>query len=215
LNAIIGMIGLLKLTGNLSTQSEFMVDRAEENAHRLLNLISDILDISRIEAGRMELVPEELTVRDFFESVRAQIGVLAEKKKLAFNINIDDDVAQIIHADQDAILKILTNLLGNAIKFTDAGEVTLNVHSNTSHLLLEVEDTGPGIPRHLQPFIFDRFRQVDSSSRREHGGTGLGLAIVSELCALMNGKVQLDSEPGNGSKFTVSLPVIPQPQISL
>jgi signal transduction histidine kinase len=133
--------------------------------------------------------------------------VLAEAKHLKFNVHIASDVPEAIHADGDALTKIITNLLGNAFKFTEKGEVTLSLAWRDRQLEIKAADTGIGIPLHMQELIFESFYQVDSSSSRAHGGTGLGLSIVRQLCAAMNGTVQVQSVVGQGSTFTVLLPL--------
>ncbi len=121
--------------------------------------------------------------------------------------NIDPSVPPQILVDEDAITKIITNLLGNAFKFTDQGSVTLKLTQIGTNLVIAVKDTGIGIPMHMHQMIFERFRQVDGSSKRVHGGSGLGLAIVQKLCMAMNGTVQVQSVVGEGSTFTVTLPM--------
>ena len=207
LNAILGYQGILELMGGLQGEDLEMVQRTQTNARRLLNLINDVLDISRIEAGRLELVPEELTVTTLVNDICAQMEVLAAEKRLAFNVAIDDAVPPTVYMDEDALSKILVNLLGNAFKFTQEGAVGLNVGANDGHLVIAVSDTGPGIPVYKQEIIFERFRQADSSSTREHGGSGLGLSIVQQLCQVMGGQVTVNSDVGRGSIFTVTLPL--------
>lgn len=208
LNAIIGFQGIMLMQSELDERSTHMVRRAQANARRLLSLINDILDISRIESGRLQLVPVEINVQHETEKWRSQMGVLADEKNIGFEVNIDDQLPEILYADEDAVTKIVTNLLGNAIKFTDEGTVSLNLSQCNGEWIIEVMDTGVGIPHHMHDIIFERFRQVDGSSTRKHGGTGLGLAIVRNLCQAMGGNVILESEPGKGSKFTVNLPLV-------
>jgi signal transduction histidine kinase len=207
LNAILGFLGIITLQGGLSEKQRHMIDRISANSQRLLNLIHDVLDISRIESGRMELVPNTIDIRQLVNQIHAQMDVLAEEKHLDFTCHVDSAVAQTIHADEDALLRIISNLLSNAFKFTEEGRVALNVHNDADRLLLEVSDTGIGIPAHLHEIIFESFRQADSSSKREYGGTGLGLAIVQHLTNAMQGSVRVESTPGKGSIFYVTLPI--------
>lgn len=207
LNAIIGFHGIMLMDDELNEESQFMVKRSRANADRLLNLINDILDISRIESGRLQLVPVELHIAELAEHWEAQMSILATEKNLDFEVVIDESLPDIVYADEDAVTKIVTNLLGNAFKFTEQGKVLLKMGSAEGKWVIEVSDTGEGIPAHMQEIIFERFRQVDGSSTRKFGGSGLGLAIVRNLCLAMNGTVTVTSTPGSGSNFTVSLPV--------
>jgi signal transduction histidine kinase len=207
LNAIIGFQGILLMKEQLTERATHMLERAQSNAERLLALISDILDISRIESGRLQLTPVDVQIADVVESWRAQMSVLAEEKGLDFSVHVDSSMPATIWADEDALTKIVTNLLGNAFKFTQEGGVTLDLKRSNGHCIIEVSDTGIGIPTHMYEIIFERFRQVDSSSTRRYGGSGLGLAIVNNLCKAMNGTVTVQSEPDKGSTFTVTLPI--------
>jgi signal transduction histidine kinase len=207
LNAMIGYLGIMKMTANLTKEDEERVDRVRVNSERLLGLINDILDISRIESGQMELVPSDIRIRDLLSIVEGQMRVLADQKRLDFVVNIDDDVPDVVHFDEDAVAKILINLLGNAIKFTDQGQVSLYMRRDYANLIIQVSDTGEGVPPHMLETIFDRFRQVDGSNKRKHGGTGLGLAITRNLCVAMGGNINIRSEVGHGSTFTIKLPL--------
>jgi len=207
LNAIIGFLGIIKIKGNLDEKNQHRLNRARANAERLLALINDILDISRIEAGRVEVIQAPINVDQFFDTVKSQMIILAEEKKLDFHVNINPEMPPIILSDEGLLTKIVINLLGNAFKFTDKGHVSLQVNKKTKDWEISVTDTGIGIPYHMQDSIFQRFRQVDGSSKRKHDGTGLGLAIVSSLVKELEGTLTLQSEPGKGSTFTVTLPI--------
>lgn len=208
LNAIIGFLGVIKMTGGLTEQHIRMVDRSRANAERLLNLINDILDLSKIEAGRVELVESKVAIRRLINRLTTQMEILAQQKQLLFKIEIDDTLPECIHIDEDALTKIVTNLLSNAIKFTQKGYVKLSLNRNGESIRLTVEDTGIGIPPHLHETIFDSFRQADASITRKYGGSGLGLAIVQRLVIAMRGKIHLKSSEGVGSQFTVEFPLI-------
>ncbi len=207
LNAMIGFQGILLMTAKLDDKAQHMVRRAQANAHRLLTLINDILDVSRIESGRMQFVKSEVSLPDLVERLQSQMSVLADEKKLTFAAEIDPDVPPVILIDEDAITKIITNLLGNAFKFTEKGGVNLNLSQRNNNLVIAVRDTGIGIPTHMHNAIFERFRQVDGSSNRTHGGSGLGLAIVQKLAMALNGTINVQSAVGEGSTFTVMLPL--------
>lgn len=207
LNAMIGFQGILLMTAKLDDRSLHMVRRSQANANRLLTLINDILDVSRIESGRMQFVKSDVSLSDLIERLQSQMGVLADEKLLKFNVNLDPALPPTISIDEDAITKIVTNLLGNAFKFTEKGGVTLDLAQKENSIVIAVRDTGIGIPTHMYDVIFERFRQVDGSSKRTHGGSGLGLAIVQKLTLALNGTINVQSVVGEGSTFTVALPL--------
>lgn len=207
LNAIIGFLGLMSYSGQLDEDNSHMADRARANSERLLGLINNILDLSRIASGRLEITPVVMSLRDLVETVHKDMELRLKEKALAFYSEVDPALPdQIVH-DQERIIQIITNLLGNAIKFTDQGEVRLRLHRNDDRLVIEVSDTGIGIPIAKQDIIFDEFTQIDSGSTRQYGGSGLGLSIVKRLTMLMHGSVKVYSEAGGGSTFTVDLPL--------
>jgi signal transduction histidine kinase len=209
LNAVEGFTSILlgRMGVDLPPKARGMVERIGTNSKRLINLINDFLDLSRIESGRQEIVAAPLSPVELAGAWAAQLGVLAEQKGIALVTDVDAALPPIIHADRDALTKITTNLLSNAIKFTHQGHVRLTLRADGDNFVIEVADTGIGIPLHAREYIFEEFRQVDSSSKREYGGTGLGLAIVNKLIRLMGGTVTVESEVGKGSTFTVSLPL--------
>jgi len=177
----------------------------ERNGRQLLNLINDILDLSKIEAGRMDLAESEFHPRDLAERVLTTIRPLAEQKGLA----LDFEAGELprIRSDEERLTQILLNLLSNAVKFTERGRVGLRLAAAADSVSFAVSDTGIGIsPEHL-PRLFEEFRQVDGSVTRRYGGTGLGLAICRRLAALLGGRIAVTSEPGKGSVFTLTLPL--------
>ncbi|MEM9950994.1 MAG: PAS domain S-box protein [Chloroflexota bacterium] len=209
LNAIIGYteIQLAGMTGAINDEQRDYQERILTNAEHLLNLINDVLDISKIEAGRLELVSKEFALRDWVERVQNQVRVLAEEKGLQLVVNVEDRMPEQITGDPARLKQIVINLLSNAVKFTETGAVYLNIRKqNDDAWLIIVQDTGIGIPSHMQEIIFEEFRQVDSSSKRKAGGTGLGLAIVRKLLLMMGGTIRLASHLGEGSTFTITLP---------
>lgn len=209
LNAIEGFTSIM-LSGmgiELSPRAEDMVKRVSSNSKRLLHLINDFLDLSRIESGRLDLVNEPISLKRLAQKWENQVGVLAEEKGVVFTVNVSPDLPEMILSDEDALSKIAINLLSNAFKFTHKGQVSLNLQRNSDEWIIEVTDTGIGIPLHAREYIFDEFRQVDGSSKRLYGGTGLGLALVQKLARVMGGNVSLQSEVGVGSTFTVTLPL--------
>ncbi|KQV81271.1 response regulator [Rhizobacter sp. Root1221] len=175
----------------------------------LLLLINDILDLSKIEAGHVELSIEPIAVADLLARLQSTFDPLARQKKLALSIDVAPGTPDALQTDGQRLQQILTNLLANGIKFTERGDVRLLVRpSAPGRIALEVRDSGLGIPKAQQQVIFEAFRQADGSTSRRFGGTGLGLSISRELAHRLGGGIQVDSEPGRGSSFTVDLPVV-------
>ena len=210
LNAMLGFSGILLsgMEGEIDERASHMIERIESNSQRLLGLINDILDIAKIEAGRLELVTAPLNLNTLAHQWKNQMSVLAKQKQLAFEVNADPTLPM-LYGDGERISQIAINLLSNAFKFTEQGRVTMALKRDGSSWLIEVADTGIGIPPQAVNYIFDEFRQVDGSSRRVYGGSGLGLAIVRNLCRTMDGTVRVASVVGKGSTFTVTLPLNP------
>lgn len=177
----------------------------ERNGRNLLNLINDILDISKIESGRIEIVPSEIEIEQLLDWTLGTVRPLLEEKGLELNIRPFKTL--MFHSDQDKVQQILLNLLSNAIKFTDQGQIEVAVRKGGSWgIAFTIRDTGIGIAEHNLPHIFDEFRQVDGSTTRRHEGTGLGLAICRKLARILGGDITVVSEKGVGSTFTLTLP---------
>jgi CheY-like chemotaxis protein/CHASE3 domain sensor protein len=193
--------------GNLNEEQVRFAQTIYSAGNDLLNLINDILDISKVEAGKLELVPEELPLRRVIEGLARTFEPLAHQKKLEFSLNVEPDVPATIHTDRQRIEQVLKNLLSNAVKFTDAGRVSLTVSANADGWVqFVVQDSGIGISRDQQEKIFDAFHQADGSTARKYGGTGLGLSISRDLTSLLGGTLTVASTLGEGSTFTLSLP---------
>jgi signal transduction histidine kinase len=217
MNAIQGFTGIMlkRMAGvDYNEKSERYLNKIQSNSERLLGLINDFLDLSRIESGRLEIAHLPLSPTNMVQGWKENVSVLAENKDLEFILDVDSTLPETIYGDEEAISKIAINLVGNAIKFTETGSVTLSLKQNNGNMELQVCDTGIGIPPHARDFIFDEFRQVDQSSKRAHGGTGLGLSIVQKLAIAMGGTVSVQSEVGVGSTFTAVLPIHIQEHIS-
>jgi PAS domain S-box-containing protein len=211
LNGIIGMTKLL-LDEPLSDAMRRHADLIDRSAHSLLALVNDILDVSKIEAGQMEIESVSFDLIELLEDLSTLYRLRATEKSLLFRMRVDPQLPRHVKGDPTRIRQVLVNLLGNALKFTTAGWIGLDVKGTLADdrctLEFAVADTGIGIPAEVQPNLFTRFMQADSSTSRKFGGTGLGLAIVRQLVDLMGGAVRVISTPDKGSRFTVTLPVV-------
>jgi signal transduction histidine kinase len=212
LNAIIGFSDMLLagMSGALTEKQHHKMTRLKENGVRLLALINDLLDLTRIEAGRIEMVEKAFSPRVLAERIAAQMESLAFESKLQFDTKVSSEVPAILLGDEKRIEQVIVNLLSNAFKFTKEGCISLNLDANDADgtWVLAVTDTGIGIPPHAVNIIFEEFRQLDGSYSRAYKGSGLGLAITRNLVRMMGGKISVKSEVGSGSTFIVTLPII-------
>lgn len=209
LNAIIGYteIMLNGMAGTFTDKQTQLQTYVQENAHRLLGLINDILDLARVEAGRVELVPEPTSPRKAMASILENMQSLAIRKNIYLKLDVDEDVPEIVMTDVKKLQQVIVNLVSNSIKFTTEGGVTIKLSTPSStDWTIRVTDTGMGMPSDAADYIFEKFRQVDNSSKREHQGTGLGLAIVKGLVDAMKGTIELQTHLGKGTTFIVTLP---------
>jgi CheY-like chemotaxis protein/signal transduction histidine kinase len=193
--------------GNLTDDQVQSAETIHAAGCDLLNLINDILDLSKIEAGRMEIRPEEVSLARVVEDLTQTFRPIAEQKHLLLQFSVAPDCPESLETDRQRLEQVLKNLLSNALKFTEKGQVSLRVERQEGNrIAFAVSDTGIGIPADQQGLIFDAFRQVDGASNRKYGGTGLGLSITREFTRLLGGEIQLSSTVGKGSTFTVRLP---------
>jgi len=207
LNSILGFSEVLLSGGGLNEKQLKWVTNIKASGDRLLLLINDVLDLAKMEAGKMQVRIEEFSIHDVSEGLLNMFRPLAQKKNIALECHIDPGIP-VIRQDASKIQQILWNLLSNAIKFTpEGGRVDLRAETDGVHLVLSVVDTGVGIAEEDQEVIFEKFRQAGTALTREQGGTGLGLSIVRELAKLLGGDVTLKSELGRGSTFTATLPL--------
>ncbi|MEH0717176.1 response regulator [Vibrio alginolyticus] len=207
LNSVLGMLDILKQ----STLSEEQIDalsQMECSAELLLAIISDILDLSKIESGRFQLNEQWINLRDTVTFVISQQKQIAKKKNLKFKLNCTVTNDKQFWIDSTRLSQILFNLIGNAIKFTDEGEVKVSVSEQDAELVISISDTGIGISKAKQEHLFTAFHQGDRSITRRFGGTGLGLAITKHLVEMMRGKIAVKSDEHVGSTFTISIPVL-------
>ncbi len=205
MNGVIGTLQLLADTDLGATQQEY-VDTAHKSAHSLLGILNDILDLSKIEAGKLsiELIP--LDLREIVGQLITLHTMTAEEKCIEFRAEIDDRLPKLLVGDPTRIRQILANLVSNALKFTEKGHVIVSIKAGTvgnkqADIRFEVEDTGVGIEEDVKDKLFNEFTQADGSTTRKYGGTGLGLAIVKQLVEMMHGEFGVDSAPGKGSTF--------------
>jgi signal transduction histidine kinase len=213
LNSIIGFSEVLASNDQLPERQRRFAQNIFNSGKMLLGMINDILDLAKIESGKMELHVEDFSIRDVCESLVSSMRPLADKKDINLECRLDDALP-LLHQDPGKIRQIIYNLLSNAIKFTpEGGRVTLSARGESRHVVIEVADTGIGIPHEDRERIFEKFRQAgmahagDGVLTREHEGTGLGLSIVRELARMLGGEVTLESTVGKGSTFTVRLPM--------
>lgn len=207
MNAIMGYAQILQNRGGLSHEQVEALRTIETSGDHLLGLINEVLDISKIEAGRMELSCCDFDLTDMLTGIGQMFSLRCRQKKLAWFLEMDLPKSMPVHGDQGKLRQILINLLGNAVKFTQEGYVTLRVSQDADRISFRIEDTGPGIPKEMQESVFQAFHQADHGAMQ--GGTGLGLAIVKRQLEMMNSGIQLDSEMGKGSVFSFRLNLPP------
>ncbi|MEY4510951.1 MAG: hypothetical protein RLZZ450_3073 [Pseudomonadota bacterium] len=215
LNSSLILAGLLanNKDGNLTSEQVKFAQTIHMAGNDLLTLINDILDLSKIEAGRMEVHASATPVSRLVEPVRRTFEPQAKEKKFSFRVELADDLPPSIETDTQRAQQILKNLISNAFKFTEAGEVVLHISADRERVHFAVQDTGIGIPEHQQRIVFEAFRQADGTTNRKYGGTGLGLSISRDLARLLGGELTLDSKVGVGSTFTLSLPHVYRPSL--
>jgi PAS domain S-box-containing protein len=219
MNAIMGMTDMALMTPDEGEQHEHLLT-VKESAHHLMGIINDVLDISKVEAGRMQLERKPFSLHHALETVyRIFLGEI-KYKGLDFTLYLDPQLPDYVVCDEVRLRQVVANLVSNARKFTDAGKIELNVYllerleaadakqgEDLARIAIEVADTGIGIPKHRQKDIFSMFEQADSSTTRRYGGTGLGLSISKQLVDLMGGEITVASEPAHGSTFHIELPL--------
>jgi signal transduction histidine kinase len=190
-----------------------VLERLQANGKHLLNLINDVLDLSKIEAGQLTLDLGDYSLQDVVDTVVTAVEPLATGKALALTAEVDKDLPT-GHGDGRRLAQVLLNLVGNAIKFTDRGQVAITASVADSLFTVAVSDTGPGIAASDQTKLFQEFQQADNTITKQKGGTGLGLAISKRIIEMHGGRIWLDSEVGKGSKFTFTVPVRAQQQVT-
>lgn len=208
LNSInaLSQVLIMQTENKLSLDEKDYLEIISRNGKRLLTLINDILDLSKIEAGKMDLILQPISIKSHLLIVKEIIQILAENKGISINFDVPDNIPM-VESDETMLHQILTNISSNAVKFTPKGSITISARQENKNIIIKVEDTGIGISNENLPFIFNEFRQVDGSSSREYQGTGLGLAIASKAVHILGGKINVESTLGIGSVFTITIPI--------
>lgn len=212
LNAVLGFSQLLE-ERELDEEAKIYVKRIRKSSISLLELINDILDLSKVEAGKLSLQYKSISIRNLFEELEQVFSLKAESKGLTFKIEVDEKLPEFINLDGSRLRQVLVNFLSNAFKFTERGSVAISAFwepgaEGKGDLQLKVKDSGIGIPDDQQELIFSAFEQVSGQDHEKYGGTGLGLAICLRIIQMMKGRIQVESQVGRGSEFTVDLPGI-------
>ena len=206
LNAIIGQVELL-LGGNLNTEQREMLDSVQTSGKVLLGQLSAVLDFSKLDAERVQLESKPVYLKEVADSVLDVIRGSAKRKSLKLEFIMEPGVSAVVLGDKDRLTQILVNLASNAVKFTDAGSIELRISRESLGFVFKIKDTGRGFPQEDANKLLEPFTQADLSSTKSHEGTGLGLAITKRLIGLMNGQLKIQSQVGQGSTFTVVLPL--------
>ena len=206
LNGVIGASQLL-MEGDLPSKEKELVDVVLNSSEALLELINNVMDLSRLDSQSIELEKVPVNIDELFRSTLAPLEFQAKEKGVKFSLVIEDDIPEYVRGDPTRLRQILLNLVGNAVKFTNTGEVSVVLDTALERMRLKVTDTGIGINTQAQSSLFEPYVQADKTTMRKFGGSGLGLTIVKQLVSAMGGKIVVNSVPGRGSIFTVFLPM--------
>lgn len=208
LNSIMALsrVLLMQTQDRLNEEESSYLEIVERNGKRLLTLINDILDLSKIEAGKMDVYPQLISVKSLIQVVKENLQSLADEKNLKMTLKIPENLPY-AETDESRLHQVLTNIVGNAVKFTEKGSVIISSYFDKENISIRIQDTGIGIAEDLLPFIFDEFRQVDGTTSRQYEGTGLGLAIAKKTVGILGGHIHVDSKKDVGSVFTIEIPI--------
>lgn len=206
LNGVIGASQLLK-EGDLPSKKKELIDVVLQSSEVLLELINNVMDLSRLDSQLIELEKVPVNIHELFKSTLSPLAFQAKEKGVKFSLVIEDDIPEYVSGDPTRLRQILLNLVGNAVKFTNAGEVNVVLDTALERMRLKISDTGIGISKKAQASLFEPYVQADKTTTRKFGGSGLGLTIVKQLVSAMGGKIAVNSVPGRGSTFTVFLPL--------
>ena len=207
MNGVLGMTELLLQRSDLNDAQRHAVGTIRRSGEALLRVINDVLDFSKIEAGRLEIETIEFNPRDLLEETTQLLAERAQHKGVEVVVDVDHQIPDTLNGDPSRVRQVITNLVGNAIKFTNVGEVVVSGRCEDAKWVVSVTDTGVGLTEEAAAHVFEPFWQVDGSTSRRFGGTGLGLAIASQLVEAMNGSIHVSSRPGSGTVFEVALPI--------
>ena len=206
LNGVIGASQLLQ-AGDLPSKKKELIDVVLQSSETLLELINNVMDLSRLDSQTIELEKVPVNIGELFRSTLAPLGFQAKEKGVKFSLIIEDDIPEYVRGDPTRLRQILLNLVGNAVKFTNTGEIDVVLDTALERMRLKVSDTGVGISNQAKASLFEPYVQADKTTMRKFGGSGLGLTIVKQLVSAMGGKIRVNSVPGRGSTFTVFLPL--------
>jgi CheY-like chemotaxis protein/signal transduction histidine kinase/HAMP domain-containing protein len=208
LNSInaLSQVLIMDAKDKLNDEENNFLEVIERNGKQLLSLINDILDLSKIEAGKMDILTQSVSIDSLLADIKENLHTLAENKGIFINMDFPDDIP-FIETDESKLHQVITNIVSNAVKFTEKGNVTITVSCDTKNVFVEVKDTGIGISEKMLLHVFDEFRQADGSSARQYEGTGLGLAIAYKMIKVLGGDIQVNSKLNVGSVFTIIIPV--------
>ncbi|MDP8322922.1 MAG: response regulator [Candidatus Stygibacter australis] len=208
LNSVLALSEILiqRSKGKLDEEEQNFLEIIERNGRSLLHLINDLLDFSKIEAGKMDIMPNPLYITSVLENIRDILKPLADKKGIEIKLELPEE-SPLVVTDEVRLHQVLQNIAGNAVKFTEEGYVKISAEVEGDHLQIVIEDTGIGIDGDKLPHIFEEFRQLDGSTSRQYEGTGLGLAIAGKLIKLLHGDIEVKSELGKGTTFSVTIPL--------
>jgi|TARA_B100000315_G_scaffold215679_1_gene215109 signal transduction histidine kinase/CheY-like chemotaxis protein len=206
LNGVIGASQML-IDGELSKRQRELVDVVLQSSETLLELINDVLDLSRLDSNEIKLKSIPVDLRDLVSSTIAPLSFQAKEKGIKFTLTIEDDIPAWVMGDPTRLRQIILNLVGNAVKFTSTGEISVVLDTALERIRLKISDTGIGIPKQVQASLFEPYVQAEVATMRKFGGSGLGLTIVKKLISAMKGKIAVDSVPGRGSTFTIFIPL--------
>jgi signal transduction histidine kinase len=214
LNAILGYTELILdgIYGDAPDKMRTVLDRVQTNGKHLLGLINDVLDLSKIEAGQLVLTLNDYSVKELMQGVYIAVEPLAGNKKLGFKLETPPDLPR-AHGDERRLSQVLLNLVGNAIKFTDAGEVAMKATAANGSYTIAASDTGPGVTEADQAKIFEEFQQSDTTQTKAKGGTGLGLSIAKRIVEMHGGRLWVESSPGSGATFFFTVPLRVEHQV--
>lgn len=208
LNSIMALsrVLIMQAKDKLNDEENNYLEIVERNGKRLLSLINNILDLSKIESGKMDVEPKHTSIGALLQLIKENIQTLSEEKDIALNLNIPNNLSS-VETDEARLHQVLLNVVSNAVKFTKEGAVDITVNQDSQNVYIEVKDSGIGISQEVLPHIFDEFRQADGTSSRQYEGTGLGLAIAYKLTQALGGIISVKSKLGEGSVFTISIPI--------